>query len=203
MSCEENSTDLCLVRGKTFSMTFRWAAEPYVYKSITGIANTAPVSLTVPGHGMPDGWQFAVSAAEGLTSLNALYDPPVEEDYHTGTVVDADTIEINSVNGMLLDTYTSGGAIQYLTPVDLAGMSARMQIRDHATGTLLLELTSADGDITLDADAHTITLDIPPTATEGETWNRAVYDLEMVSGADVMLLASGKVTVAEEVTVSG
>lgn len=199
MNCEQDSIDICLVQGKTFSMTFRWAAEPYVYKEITGIANTSPVRLTVVGHGMPDGWEFAVSGAEGLTSLNARRDPPRDSEYYEASVIDDDTVEINKVNGAILESYTGGGAIQYLTPVALEGMTAMLQVRDHAAGTTLLTLTSADGDITIDTINRRIELVIPASATEGVDWRSGLYELEMTSGTEVALLAYGSVTLTEEV----
>jgi hypothetical protein len=181
----------------------RWASEPYVYKPITSVANTAPVRLTVPSHGLPDGWRFAVSAVQGATGLNAKKSPPDAKEYYEATVVDANTVDINNVNGMLLGAYKSGGVIQYLTPVDMTGMSARMQIKDKVGGTELLVLTSDAGDITINPSTYTITIRIPPTVTDDITWTTGVYDLEMYNGTDVFLLCFGTVTVELEVTTHG
>lgn len=204
MACEQPELDLCITQGKTFTMDFRWAAEPYVYKNITAIANSAPVRLTVPGHGMPDGWAFAVAGVVGPTELNAKYSPPATYDYHEAVVVDADTVEINEINGMTLKAYRSGGAIQYLTPVDLGGIDVRMQVRDRVGGTLLLELDSGvNGGFTVTPLTHTIALRIPPETTETLDWCTAVYDIEAFNENDVFLLAHGTVTVSKEVTTQG
>jgi hypothetical protein len=195
--------NLTIQQGKTYSTTLRWASEPYVYKPITSVANTAPVRLTVPGHGMPNGWRFAVSAVQGATGLNAKKSPPDAKEYYEATVVDENTVDINNVNGLLLGPYRSGGVIQYLTPVDMIGMSARMQVKDRIGGTSLLTLTSAGGAITINPATYTITIRIPPTVTDGLTWTTGVYDLEMYNGADVFLLCFGTVSVEREVTTHG
>jgi hypothetical protein len=192
--------NLTIQQGKTYSTTLRWASEPYVYKPITSVANTAPVRLTVPTHGLPDGWRFAVSAVQGATGLNAKKSPPDAKEYYEATIVDADTVDINNVNGMLLGAYKSGGVIQYLTPVDMTGMSARMQIKDKVGGTSLLTITSDAGDITINPSTYTITIRIPPTVTEALTWTTGSYDLEMYNGTDVFLLCFGIVEVTQEIT---
>lgn len=200
--------DITLIQGKTFSLPFRWAAPPYVYKAITAITQTAPLRLTVPSHGMPDGWRFAVSNVGGMTSLNASADPPRTRDYMVGTVVDADTIDVNDVNGTLLSAYTSGGQIQYLTPVDMTGMTARMSIYDKkgSEGTLLWSGTSAAGDIAIDTALSQVTVTVDSESTAALTVLRGVYDIEMVTdgGSDpdvVTLLSYGRVFVETEVTV--
>jgi hypothetical protein len=194
--------NLTIQQGKTYSTTLRWASEPYVYKPITSVANTAPVRLTVPAHGLPDGWRFAVSAVQGATGLNAKKSPPDASEYYEATVIDENTVDINTVNGLLLGQYRSGGVIQYLTPVDMTGMSARMQIKDKVGGTALLTLTSDAGDITVNSGAYTITIRIPPEQTT-VTWTSGVYDLEMYNGTDVFLLCFGNVFIDLEVTTHG
>jgi hypothetical protein len=200
MSCQGQKLDLCIVQGKTFAMTLRWASEPYVYKPIENIANTAPVRITSTAHGMPDGWRFAVSAALGLTELNASSNRPSQKDYYEARVVDANTIEINTINGALLKTYKSGGYIQYLSPVSLVNKHARMQIKDKVGGTVLLSLTSDTGEITLNPTQFTISLRLTPEVTEAIAWKKGVYDLEIYDPADVFVLAYGAVSVTQEVT---
>ena len=203
MGCVEDTLDLNITQGKTFTITFRWAAEPVVYRDISTIENTAPVRLTVPGHDMPDGWSFAVSGVEGMEKLNARRNPPADTEYHEATVVDPNTVEINKINGMLLDEYQGGGAIQYMTPTDISDMSARMEVRTRAGGDLLLQLHSDNGELVLDPANHTITLRIAPEVTEGIDWRRGVYDIEVFNETDVFLLAHGQVLVHNEVTVGG
>lgn len=195
--------DLAIIQGKTFFLTLRWATEPYIYKPITDIERTAPLRMTVPAHGMPDGWRFAVAGVKGMTALNAKSSPPAISEYYEATVVDQDLIEVNHINGLLLQAYTGDGVIQYLTPVTLAGMSARMSIKDRIGGTRLAHLTSDAGDIELNSAQSTITLRLPPTVTEAFDWRRGVYDLEIYNANDVYLLTYGAVSVEREVTVNG
>lgn len=196
-----DSNDIVIQQGKTFSLAVRWETEPVVYKAITGAQKTAPVRLTVAAHGVPDGWRVAVTSVKGMTQLNAANTPPRVRDYVAATVVDADTLDLNSINAAEYSTYLSGGYLQYYTPVDLSSYTARMTIKDRVGGTELLSLTTVNGGIVLDTVKRIITLKITAAATAALTWRRGVYDLEMVAAdGTVTGLTKGKVTVELEVT---
>lgn len=203
MSCQGQRLDICITQGKTFSWVLRWASEPYVYKPIEEVMNSAPLRLKVPNHGLPDGWMFAISAVGGMVEINASSNPPIAEDYYEASVVDPNHIEVNKLNGFLFSPYTAGGVIQYLTPVSLVGMSARMSIKDRIGGTTILHLTSDNGDITLDPVLHTIATRIAPTASELIQQKKGVYDLELFNNIDVFPLTYGSVAVHREVTTNG
>ena len=202
------SKDLVIPQGGTFSLVLRWETTPIVYKAITAITKTAPVRLTVSGHGMVDGWRGAVTDVLGMTEINAEANDIHDRDYNPVTVVDANTIEINAIDAGKFKTYVSGGYIQYNTPVSLIGYVGRMKVKDRIGGTVLLSTEAADSPlnaitITVDDAAKTITVTIPASATDDITWSRGVYDMEMVSSdADPVVtpLFSGKVTVSREVT---
>lgn len=207
-----DSKDLEIKQGKTFSLVLRWETEPIVYKAITAIslASGAP-RLTVTGHDTPNGWRGAVARVKGMTQINAKNSPPRASDYVTATVINANTIELNSVtpcddSGTEWPAYISGGFWQFNTPVDLVGYTARMKIKDKVGGTVLASTEAGDSPlnvlaIAIDNTAKTITLTIAATATDDFTWSKGVYELEMVSPADVVTsLISGAVTVAKEVT---
>jgi len=88
------------------------------------------------------------------------------------------------------------------TPVDLNGFTARMQIRpSHTSPTVLIELTPANGRITLGAGGQ-ITLNISAANTETLPAGRHVYDLEVIApdGTTVTRFLQGNVTVTPEVT---
>ncbi len=192
--------DLTIQQGKTFSLALRWETEPVVYKAITAIQQTAPVRLTVTGHGIPDGWRAAITNVKGMTEINAIANSVKDKDYNPVTVVDANTLEINAINASGFKAYVSGGYLQYNTPVDLTGFSARMSIKDKVGGTDLLTLTPANSRIVINTGLKTITLTISATDTAALTWTKGVYELEMVSGAGVVTsLLTGKVTVTKEV----
>lgn len=199
--------DLLIQQGKTFTLVLRWETEPIVYKAITAIQQTAPVRLTVTGHGAPDGWRAAVTSVKGMTEINAA-DPARlrDSDYHALTVLDANTVEFNDINAASFKTYISGGYLQYNTPVDLTGYVARMEIKDKVGGTVLASADVADAPlnilaIAIDNTRKTITLTISATATAALTWKKGVYDLEMQSDTGVVTaLITGTVAVSKEVT---
>ena len=204
--------DLTIQQGKTFTLVLRWETEPIVRKAITGVSfiSGAP-RITAIGHGAPDGWRCAFYGIKGPKQLNAANNPPRAEDYHAATVLDADTVEINDVNpydeqGNEWPAYVSGGFLQYNTPMDLAGYTARMDIKNKVGGTVLASTDSGDApldviDIALDNTAKTITLSIAATDSDDFAWKTGVYELELVSATGVVTaLISGKVSVTKEVT---
>jgi len=89
------------------------------------------------------------------------------------------------------------------TPVvGLNTWTARMQIRDKiSSATMLFELTTLNGGITLGSNVGEILLFISDTDTTSFTWTSGVYDLEMISptGAVTRLL-QGNVKIIDEVT---
>jgi hypothetical protein len=193
--------DLQIIQGKTFSRIIRWEAEPYLYIPITAITNTAPVGITTGApHGLPDGWRAAVVSVQGMTEINAKNSPPRASDYRPLTVIDSDQLEFNAINAAEFSTYTSGGYVQALTPVDLTGMTARMTIKDRIGGTELLALTTENGRIVIDNAAKTIQLLVDALTTAALTFVRGYFDLEMVSGSVVTALLYGNVVVTREVT---
>ena len=207
-----STKDLTIQQGKTFSLVIRWETEPIVYKPITDIslAFGAP-RLGVPGHGCPAGWRAAVTRVKSPKQINAENNPPKASDYRPATVIDANTVEFNDLapfddNGNEWPAYTEGGFLQYNTPVDLTGYTARMKIKDKIGGTVLASTEAGDTPlnvlaIVIDNAAKTITLSIAATATDDFAWTKGVYDLEMVSPTGgVTTVLSGKVSVSKEVT---
>lgn len=199
--------DLIVSQGKTFNRVVRWESLPFVYKAITGITQAAPAVVTAPTHGVPSGWRVAIVSVQGMDEINAST-PPKDREFIRATALTADTLELNSVNSAEYTAYASGGYVQYYTPVDLAGFTARMQIKDKIGGTVLASTDIDDApnnviSVSLDNSTKTITVAIPATSTAAFTWKTGVYDLEMISGTGVVTaLLSGKVTVTPEVTTS-
>lgn len=194
------SKDLALTQGKTFTLALRWETSPIVYKPITGIAQSAPVQITVPAHGCPDGWRAAVTGVKGMTEINGEANKLKESDYRAVTVIDANTIEFNELDASGFKTYVSGGHLVFNSPVDLTGATARMAIKDKVGGRVLHSLTTENGGIVIDAAGRVITLNISAVDTEAFAWKAGVYDLEIVQGVVVTALLVGKVTVSKEVT---
>jgi len=87
--------------------------------------------------------------------------------------------------------------------IDLTGYTARMSIkRDSRETAALLELTTANGRIIITAASGLVTLVLTAAETAAiSTWQRGVYDLELVSGGGtVTRLCEGAVTLLAEVT---
>lgn len=200
MTC--GTQDLVIRKGSTFSVVLRWESLPYVYKIITNITKAAPAVITAAGHGVPNGWRVAVMSAGGMRQINVKNNPPRENEFRQATVVDPNTIELNDVNSLDFNAYTSGGALIYRSPVDLAGATARMQIRETAEDTdILFSLTTENSRIVIDPNAKTITLKILAVDTDDLTFLTGVYDLEFVAAdATVTSLLQGAVIVESEVT---
>jgi hypothetical protein len=195
--------NLVIRQGETFTRVIRWETPPYVYKAITAITQAAPVQITAVGHGLKSGWRAAVVSVRGMKEINAEHSPPRDSEFHQVTVVDVDNVTLNDVNSSDFSAYTSGGYLQYYTPVNLTGYTARMTIKDRVGGTALLTLTSGlpDNRIVVDTANNTVTLSILPADTAALGFIKGVYDLEMVSGAGaVTTIFSGSITVAKEVT---
>lgn len=194
---------LDVLQGETFVRIIRWGAPPFIYKPITAITRAAPAQITAVGHGLVTGWPVAVVSVLGMTEINAQHTPPRVSEYVQATRVDADNITLNTVNSSGYTAYTSGGYLQYYTPVALAGFSARMTIKNRIGGTVLASLTSGapDNRIALDDTNHTITLTISAVDTAAFAFTSGTYDLEMVAptGA-VTRLYQGAITISKEVT---
>lgn len=180
--------EILIQKGKTFNLIARWSTAPIIRKPITAISLlTGAPRLTVTGHNMPDGWDCAITQVAGMKQINAENSPPSESDYHEGTVIDADTIELNGVDASGFSTYTGGGFLQFYTPVSLVGQTPRMTIKDKIGGTILASTDPADTPkniitITPDVANKKMLISIPAAATAALTWKKGVTDLEMVSG---------------------
>jgi hypothetical protein len=188
--------NLVIRQGETFLRVIRWETPPFVYKAITGITKAAPVRITAVGHGLQSGWRTAVVSVQGMEEINAEHNPPRENEFAAVTVIDVDTVEINTINAADYTTYVSGGYLQFYTPADMTSYTARMQIKNKVGGTLLDTLTPV-----IDNVLHTITLTITAAATAVFTWKQGVYDLELVSPTNVVTtLFYGSICVQQEVT---
>ena len=208
-----DTQDITIKQGKTFSRVLRWGTKPVVRKPITGISlDSGAPRLTVVGHGLKNGWPAYVSRVKGMVNINALNNPPKPSDYKESTVIDPDTIEFNEVtpvdaNGREWPAWTSGGFLEYNTPVDLSGYTARIKIKNKVGGTVLASNDPADGvlnviTVAIDDATKTITLTIAASATDDFAWTKGVYELEMVSASNVVTdVMSGNVVVTKEVAV--
>lgn len=192
--------DLKIRQGETFQRVIRWETLPLIWKAISGIAQNAPVQITVPNHECPDGWKALVKDAGGMDEINTKNWPPRAGDFHRVAVESSSVVNFNDVSAVEFDPYTLGGYLVYYTPVPIAGYSARMKIKDRIGGTELDSLVSPT-DIEIDDVNFKMTLTIAAAVSELWTFTRGVYDFEVVSPTGVVTaLLSGTVTVTKEVT---
>ena len=93
--------------------------------------------------------------------------------------------------------WRAGGAL-----VDLTGCTARMQVRSEVESpTVLLNLTTENGGITLGGLAGTINLFISDADTSAIDWDDGVFDIEIAfPNGHVYRMAYGRISVSPEVT---
>jgi hypothetical protein len=188
--------NLKVYQGSTFKEVIRWESSTKVYAGITAITKSAPILITAIAHGIPVGWRTKITNVLGMKEVNST------EVYHTVTSTTTDTVTINAINALGHTDYISGGVFEYNQPVDLTGITARMQVRDKLTSdTVLLELTTENGGIIVDNSLKTITLVITATVTAAFTFTQGVYSLELQNVAgEVFPFTTGNVSVVKEVT---
>ena len=88
-----------------------------------------------------------------------------------------------------------GGA----TPIDITGYQAALQARNLA-GSLMLDLTTANGGIVIDGPNGKLSFSAGPEITNQVT-NAGRYELEMTTAAgDVYRVISGSISPVEEVS---
>lgn len=185
-----------IYQGSTFAEVLRWESSTKTYIPITAIDKSAPLVVTAPAHGVPPEWRVKFTNIVGMTDLNS------NDNYYQVTSVTTDTLTINSVNSLGFKAYTSGGIVEYNTPINLAGYTARMQLRSNLSSPdVITELTTENGGIVINNTTKTITLNISATDTGAFTFSSAVYSLELISsGGQVTPFCSGTFTLTKEVT---
>lgn len=185
-----------ITQGSTFNPVMRWESAEKVYVPITNITKSAPVVITATGHNLVNNWRVKFTNIGGMKELNS------DSQYHQCTVVDPNTINVNTINSLGYTAYSSGGVVEYNKPVDLTGFTARMQIRAKVdSDTIIHELTTENGGIVLNNVDKTIKLWISAGVTQTFTFQQAVYSLEMISsGGIVTQYAAGTISLIKEVT---
>lgn len=199
-----STQDLTIRKGQTFRLPIFWESEPFITVPIASINRSASVQIvTQAPHGMPDGWRAAVVDAQGLTDLNAKANPPAKSDFRQVRRIDATTIEFNGISsaGFKKAHVAATGFVQFYTPHDLSGYTARMSIKDKVGGTELLSLTTDNGGIEIDESNSVIWLVIDAADAAAIAWKSGGYDLELVApDGTVTAILTGKVAVVPEFT---
>jgi len=176
-------TQLALVihKGATFRARLRVMQPTPVYRDITAIIAAAPVQLTVD-HGLPTDWPIWIERVRQLTALNRA---PIQQQPHFARVVDAETLEISTINAA--GTNGTGGQIVYYPPLPLAGATAELTLYDKGAAVDTLP-------VTVDA-AGWVDAVLTDEQTEALEWSALEYTLDVQLGStDVLRVYAGKVT---------
>jgi len=216
--------DLHIVKGKTLELALFVGEEERVMKPIPAITNYAPVTLTVVGHGLVDDWEIEISGIQRPNSLNTDENAPSStcggslrvsaaeraKSYRV-RVVDADTITLFNVNGTSLQTYTSGGVVEFNKPSDLTGCEARAQLRRRTNdveevlsfySSGLDEYDAAGGVVEVDVANSRYILRLPAAVAETLPVCTGVWDAEYITADDGVysLVAVSPFSITGEVT---
>jgi len=181
---------LSIRKGSTFRWTLRPETALQKYIPITAITMTETgVRITAAAHGMIEGWRCRVTRCKGLTRLNTVdEDHPRAADYFQATVIDANTVEINTRNTTGDKAYMGGGILQYGVPMDLTGCVVRAQIRPSVgSATVLLDLGPY---IAVDVANFRIDFDVPGSETSLLAGIGGVLGVEIEDSAPTPLVLS-------------
>lgn len=197
---------LTIRKGKTYAHVLRWGVKSFVYSPITNITKTAPMVVTSPAHGLPDGWPVAIVSVVGMDEVNASKNPPAAKDYRQCKVIDGQHVEFNSVNAANFKTYKSGGYLQYYAPADLTGVSPRMVVWDKPGGSIILSsdhshIATGAAPLTLAIDnaLKTITFTFTDETTAAIVQSKAVFEVEIEDSLGAThYLDSGAITFIKE-----
>lgn len=194
--------DLTIVKGKTFEVGFCYASDELQYLEIEAMPKKAPVRLTLTQHNIPDGWPVRIECVSQPKELNTADDAP-----YFVRVIDADTIEINSLNGHCWKPLSGGGLVIFNKPVDITGWEFRAQFKDKIGGTTLVKFSSDPADAPdcmafVDPSLSLFSLKMSAEKTALIDWKKAVYDAEAVTPAGEVYQVAGlsAVTIVDEVT---
>ena len=177
---------LTIRKGSAENIPIRLEQSAWSYATISAVSQTAPLRITVPGHGIPDGWRVAIMNVKSVGDFGAANNPPKDNELHVVTVIDADTIEFNAINGAAFRAHTSGGQLAWHTPVDLnLYVGARMNVRDKVGGALLFNWTTDTGELEIDVANDSLWLRLDDLVTEMLTAKNKVFDIELIrTGGD-------------------
>jgi hypothetical protein len=188
-----------IYQGSTFQETLRWESETKQYAPISAITNAAPCVITTStAHGVPLNWRVRVAGVNGMKDINTLAD----DAYYLVTGKTSTTLTINQVNSAAYSPYTSGGMVEYNTPVPITGYTAQMQIRETVESpTVIAELSTANNRIVIDPVNYTITMTLPASLTATFNFDAAVYSCELTDAQGIVMpFLTGSITLVKEVT---
>lgn len=178
--------------GASFLHTWNWYGGGAFYAPIEDIRRGVPTQIKVTGHGLPTlsptpvfisdvASPEDVPEEDGMRRLNTEYSGLLR-----ATVVDADWFEL-PVNTNRMDWDNTTGYLAYSKPSNYDGWQARMMIRKRWNTPVLHESSTANGQITLNSNDGSISVNIPPEETELLTFGHAVFQVEVFQPGGVVV----------------
>ncbi|WP_271103691.1 hypothetical protein [Pseudomonas tohonis] len=161
---------LDIIPGATLQQKVLLMQPKPAFKPIQTIHQTAPLTMTVPGHGLPGEWMTWCEGIQQGAALNLDWKTTVGR---MTQVVDADTVEFSDINGFSLKA--SGGVLVYQLPVDLTGMGIRAEIRGDGADPIVLTL----GDGLTVIGLGQLMMELAPSQTAAIEWSRGTWDLDL------------------------
>lgn len=191
-------------RGAKADIPIRIESDTLVFVAITAMAKSAPLLVTAPLHGMPNGWRAAIMNAVGMTELNTPWDHLRAADFRKIALVDANSFQFPDVNSASWRTYTSGGQVVYYQPVDLSAYSAAsLDVRESVGSPLLANYSTGTGTLELDTANSALWLRLSDAQSRALPAGTFVFDIELtrVAGGTTALCApDSELIVLPEVT---
>ena len=179
--------DLPIIPGATNRKPLYLLQPRWERRAITEIQRTPSLLLTVTGHDLPAEWPCWVEGVSGWSALNRQ--PPQQAPWMVG-VVDADTVEINALNGA--EQNGRGGWLVYQPGVDLTDATAVLTLTGPG---YTLELTTANGGLQV-LGVGRLLIVLTPEQSAGLPLSGVTYTLDINwSNGDVDRWLDGPVTV--------
>lgn len=177
---------LTVARGCQSQLVLQPTLSERGYRPVSAVSLTAPVRLTVPDHGLPNGWTVK-PIGTGNSPLLRLGEKLV-------TVIDGDTLEINDTHALDWPEYTGGVQLAYLKPLPLHGYTARFEVRASASSPSPILVLESPDHIAVEDGAVRLTLG--SAHTQEVTAEAMIYRLTLRAPGsdDDQLLAHGRLT---------
>lgn len=180
-------------KGETYRDNLLWLTENDVFATATAATMAAPPQITAANHGLVSNQPIKLECVKPSGH-------PLNNWEGVVTVIDPSTFELPDVNAHCYPPVEGSFVVRSGDRKDLTGYTGRMQIRSKE-GAVLLELTTANGGITIDPVSFQIVVLISATQTAAFPGNRGRFELEMESPAgEVTKIFTGIVVAFEEVT---
>lgn len=188
-----------MLQGADWTPTLNWYAGGVFRAAIEEIDPGYPTKIQVTQHGLPSAspTPVIISGVEGpnMTILNSK-----DLAIMLATRLDDDHFEmpISTIKG---EWVIGSGEITYYKPKDIVGWTFRAKLRSRVhKGTVLADLTTANGKIIANTNDASIQLYLTAAETAALSFTQAYLDCEATNGAGVERVFSLTVDMNREAT---